>query len=187
MPENEQSQQIVPKAPFQNTARQRVQDLSSEEMPGFPSVVWKAGRRQVRQGRQLRQRAEVCFTCGGTTKATHGWVMLSWGLTWRSDAHVLLAVHHETSHWLPVGVIGCSLTYWKGAEHFFFSNSQHLFSWHQEDTIPPTPRVINVSSKKRGKHLLRESSEFSSWTNNVLSLGLISVCKFGNEVSKLKS
>lgn len=156
-------------------------------MPGFPSVVWKAGRRQVRQGRQLRQRAEVCFTCGGTTKATHGWAMLSRGLTWRSDAHVLLAIHHETSHWLPVGVIGCSLTYWKGAEHFFFSNSQHLFSWHQEDTIPP-PHGLSMPALKRGESIYCvNSANLAVGLTSVLSLGLIFFCKFGNEVSKLKS
>lgn len=40
-------------------------------------------------------------------------------LTWCPDAHVLLTVHYETSHWLSIGVIRCSLTYYKSAEHRF--------------------------------------------------------------------
>lgn len=40
-------------------------------------------------------------------------------LTWRSDSHVLLTIHYKTSHWLSVGVIRCSLTDYKSAEHNF--------------------------------------------------------------------
>lgn len=40
-------------------------------------------------------------------------------LTWCPDSHVLLTVHNKTSHWLSIGVIRCSLTYYKSAEHSF--------------------------------------------------------------------
>lgn len=40
-------------------------------------------------------------------------------LTWCPDSHVLLTIHYETSHWLSVRVIRCSLTYYKSAEHSF--------------------------------------------------------------------
>ena len=40
-------------------------------------------------------------------------------LTWCPDSHVLLTVHYKTSHRLSVGVIRCSLTYYKSAEHSF--------------------------------------------------------------------
>lgn len=122
--------------------------------------------------------------CCGTTEVTHRWVMLPWGLTWRSDAHVLLAVHHETSHRLPIGVIGRSLTYWKSAEHCSLATAKRVASSHN----PPPPGLremaIDASSKNREKHLL---FEFSAGLTSLLSFGLISYCEFGNEVSDPKS
>lgn len=123
------------------------------------------GRQKTGEARQAAGAAAEgggVFTCGGAAEATRGWATLSRGLTWRSDAHVLLAVHHETSHWLPVGIIGCSLTYWKGAEHFFLAIANRVTSSQSVKTRPPHPQTIDAGSKKRGKHPLRE---FSGWPN----------------------
>lgn len=127
------------------------------------------GRQKTGEARQAAgtvAEGRGVFTCGGVTEATHGWVMLSRGLTWRSDAHVLLAVHHETSHWLPIGVIGCSLTYWKGTEHSFSATASMVTSSHSIKTQSPHPQAIGVGPKKRGKHLL---CKFSGRSNKCTS------------------
>ena len=188
MPENEQSQQIAPKAPFQNTAQQRVQDHSSEEMPGAPGWCW-------RQAEDRRGKAGSwdggggVVTGGGATEVTHRWETLHWGLTWCSDAHVLLAVHHETSHRLPVGVIGCSLTYWKSAEHCFLETAKRVTSSHGVKTQHPPPRDcawwLSMPALKRGKNI--SCFNLVAGLTSLLSFGLISSCEFGNEVSDTKS
>lgn len=114
-----------------------------EESPGpleredawFPSVVesrQKTGK--ARQTVETTVKGGSVVTCGGMTEITHRWAMLPQGLTWRSDAHVLLAVHHKTSHRLPVGVIGCALTYWKSVEHCFLATAKRVISWCQDTT-----------------------------------------------------
>lgn len=72
-------------------------------------------------------------------------------LTWCPDAHVLLAVHYEASHWLPVGVIRCSLTYYKRAEHSFLitAPTRERHSQKERDNIPRKYNFITFIVKFR--------------------------------------
>lgn len=81
-------------------------------------------RRCGRQGRQLEITAkdEVGLPVpmrGDTLVGKNEKPSQKQSLTWCPDSHVLLTVHYKTSHWLSVGVIRCSLAYYKSAEHRF--------------------------------------------------------------------
>lgn len=109
------------------------------------------------------------------------------GLTWRSDAHVLLAVHHEASHRLPVGVVGCALTYWKSAEgwfFFFFNNAQKgsccLAAACTPCPMPKDPKddcQWGLRTEEKTIYGLNQAAALTSSR----SLGLISSREFGNK------
>lgn len=136
MPENEQSQQIVPKAPFPHRSLPQGRGaIAREKLPAFPRRCWR--RAEDRRGEA--RRGGSWDEGGGRQRGGGGRPSMpntTPGLTWRSDAHVLLAVHHEASHRLPVGVVGCALTYWKSAEGCFFF-------------FLTTPKRVHVASRPR--------------------------------------
>lgn len=106
------------------------------------------------------------------------------GLTWRSDAHVLLAVHHEASHRLPVGVVGCALTYWKSAEGFFFNNarkgSRLLAAARGPCPMPKNPKDDHQWGLTTEEKIIYGSNQVAALTSSHSS-GLIFSCEFGNK------
>lgn len=103
------------------------------------------------------------------------------GLTWRSDAHVLLAVHHEASHRLPVGVVGCALTYWKSAEGFlFFLTTLKRVHVASRPHIVLAPCLRTPRMTASGEKTIYGSNQAAALTS-LRSLGLISSREFGNK------
>lgn len=137
MPENEQSPQIAPKAPFQNTAWQRG-PRTSRARRCLVSLSGVEGRQKTGEARQAAE--------------AEGWGMfyLWWhdqGHQWVGDAvpGAYLALGcpcaaGRPSQNLPLAARRGYRVFLDLLERcttfLFFSNSQHLFSQRQ-DTIPP--------------------------------------------------
>lgn len=158
MPENEQSQQIVPKAPFQNTARQRVQGCSSEEVPGSPRCCWRQAedrRGEAGSGDNGRGRR-----CGYLQRRHQGHPAVGDALPGAYLALGCPCAAGRPSRTLPLVArrgYRAFLDLLEKRRTLLFRDSQkgHLFSRRQDTTLPPTAcvRRLSMPALKRGNNV----------------------------------